>query len=163
MTLDVTEQAQLDSDLNGHPSTFGAQPKDRPNRLGNEQADEDWNGHRHLAQDECPVQFAITLIQGKWKIGILYRLQYGPARLSQLRRMLPQASKKMLTQHLREMERDGLIVRTDLSGRMRRVEYSLSGSLGFAALHLINTLAHWGSQYAPPRSLKERMQGLSDE
>ena len=70
------------------------------------------------------------------------------ARLSQLRRMFPQASKKMLAQHLREMERDGLIVRTDLSGRLRHVEYSLSDSGGFAVLQLINTLTEWGSQYA---------------
>ncbi len=54
----------------------------------------------------------------------------------------------MLAQHLREMERDGLIVRTDLSGRLKHVEYSLSGSRGFAVLQLINTLTEWGSQYA---------------
>src|SRR5258708_35958603 len=78
--------------------------------------------HQCPADYDQSVQFAITLIQGKWKIGILSSLQRGPARLSQLRRMFPQASKKMLTQHLREMERDGLIVRTDLSGRLRHVE-----------------------------------------
>ena len=54
----------------------------------------------------------------------------------------------MLAQHLREMERDGLITRTDLSGRLRHVEYSLSDSGGFAVLQLINTLTEWGSQYA---------------
>jgi DNA-binding HxlR family transcriptional regulator len=63
--------------------------------------------------------------------------------------MFPLASKKMLTQHLRELERDGLIVRTDLSGRLRHVEYSLSDSGGFAVLQLISTLTEWGSQYAP--------------
>ena len=69
-------------------------------------------------------------------------------RLSQLRRKFPEASKKVLTQHLREMERDGLIIRTDLSGRLRHVEYSLSDSGGVAVLQLINTLTEWGSQYA---------------
>jgi DNA-binding HxlR family transcriptional regulator len=54
----------------------------------------------------------------------------------------------MLAQHLREMERDGLIIRTDLSGRLRHVEYSLSDSGGFAVLQLINTLTEWGSLYA---------------
>ena len=62
--------------------------------------------------------------------------------------MFPLASKKMLAQQLREMERDGLIIRTDLSGRLRHVEYSLSDSAGFAVLQLINTLIEWGSQYA---------------
>jgi DNA-binding HxlR family transcriptional regulator len=102
---------------------------------------------------QCPgeehqsVQLAIALIHGKWKIGILSSLQVGPVRLSQLRRMFPQASKKMLAQQLREMERDGLIIRTDLSGRLRHVEYSLSDSGGVAVLQLINTLTEWGSQY----------------
>jgi DNA-binding HxlR family transcriptional regulator len=53
----------------------------------------------------------------------------------------------MLTQHLREMERDGLIVRTDLSDRLRYVGYSLSDPRGFAVLQLINALTEWGSRY----------------
>src|SRR6267154_1503774 len=105
--------------------------------------------HQCPAEEDQSVQFAFTLIQGKWKIGILSSLQRGPARLSQLRRMFPEASKKMLTQHLREMERDGLIVRTDLSCRLRHVEYSLSDSGGFAVLQLLNALTEWGSRYAP--------------
>jgi DNA-binding HxlR family transcriptional regulator len=120
-----------------------------------------WNGNADRQKEEirvlyrqCPgeegqsVQLAIALIHGKWKIGIISNLQRGPVRLSQLRRMFPQASKKMLSQQLREMERDGLIIRTDLSGRLRHVEYSLSDSGGFAVLRLINTLTEWGSQYA---------------
>ena len=108
------------------------------------------NGYADRQKEEIrqSVQLAITLIQGKWKIGILSSLQRGPVRLSQLRRMFPQASKKMLAQHLREMERDGLIIRTDLSGRLRHVEYSLSDSGGFAVLQLIDTLTEWGSRYA---------------
>jgi DNA-binding HxlR family transcriptional regulator len=96
------------------------------------------------ADEDESVQFAIAFIQGKWKIGILSSLQRGPARLSQLRRMFPEASKQMLTQHLRAMERDGLIVRTDLSGRLRHMEYSISDSRGFAVLQLINVLTEWG-------------------
>ena len=92
--------------------------------------------HQCPDDEDRSVQLAIALIQGKWKIGILSNLQRGPVRLSQLRRMFPQASKKMLAQQLREMERDGLIIRTDLSGRLRHVEYSLSEfrrSCGIAA------------------------------
>jgi DNA-binding HxlR family transcriptional regulator len=95
------------------------------------------------------VQFAISLIQGKWKLAILFRLEKGPARLSQLRRLFPEASKKMLVQQLREMETDGLVLRTDLSDRLRHVEYSLSQTRGFAALQLINMLARWVTQQAP--------------
>ncbi|WP_131996806.1 winged helix-turn-helix transcriptional regulator [Acidipila rosea] len=99
----------------------------------------------------CSAQFAINLIQGKWKMRILSRLQHGPARLSELRRMFPEASKKMLTQHLRELEKDGLVVRTDLSGRLPHVEYSLSNSRGLAALSLIDTLAEWSREYLSQR------------
>jgi DNA-binding HxlR family transcriptional regulator len=121
--------------------------------IRHEYADRQKEGIRVLYH-QCPdnedqsVQLAIALIQGKWKIGILSNLQRGSVRLSQLRRMFPQASKKMLAQQLREMERDGLIIRTDLSGRLRHVEYSLSNSGGVAVLQLINTLTEWGSQYA---------------
>ena len=78
-----------------------------------------WNGYADRQKEEirvlyrqCPgeedqsVQFAIALIHGKWKIGIISNLRRGPVRLSQLRRMFPQASKKMLAQRLREMERE---------------------------------------------------------
>jgi|SRR6185437_6372465 len=101
---------------------------------------------------ECPAQIALNLIHGKWKTRILSRLQYGPARLGELRRLLPQASKKMLAQHLREMERDGLVVRKNLSGRVLHVEYSLSESGGHAALQLIRMLQHWSNEHLPFRT-----------
>ena len=94
---------------------------------------------------------------------ILSQLQHGPVRLSQLRKMFPGASKKMLTQHLREMEDDGLIIRTDLSARLRHVEYSLETSLGVAVLHLINTLTEWGSQHSPALSRQFSEQNLLEE
>jgi DNA-binding HxlR family transcriptional regulator len=117
---------------------------------------------QYPGEEEESVQLAIALIQGKWKIGILFGLERQPVRLSQLRRMFPQASKKMLTQHLREMERDGLIVRTDLSGRLRHVEYSLSDSLGFAVLQLINALTEWGSRYTPSLLRSEAVRTLAE-
>jgi len=102
--------------------------------------------------EECSAQVAVNLIHGKWKTRILARLQNGPARLGELRRLLPQASKKMLAQHLREMERDGLVVRKNLSGRVLHVEYSLSESGGYAALHLISMLHDWSNMHLPFRT-----------
>jgi DNA-binding HxlR family transcriptional regulator len=99
--------------------------------------------------EELSAQFAISLIQGKWKTRILSRVQHGPVRLGELRRIFPEASKKMLTQHLREMEKDGLVIRKDLSGRLRHVEYFLSDPLGFAVVQLIDTLTRWGREYLP--------------
>ena len=115
------------------------------------------------AENELPAQLAISLIQGKWKMRILSQLQHGPIRLSQLRKMFPDASKKMLTQHLREMEEDGLVIRTDLSTKLRHVEYSLEDSLGVAALHLVNTLTEWGSRHASALSMYEPAQSLPKE
>ena len=113
--------------------------------------------------EDDPAQFAMALMQGKWKIVILSQLQHGPLRLSQLRRMIPNASKKMLTQHLREMEEDRLVVRSDLSATLRHVEYSLSAPLGFAALRLIDTLAEWGTVHAAISSPERRAITLSKE
>ena len=96
-------------------------------------------------QEQAAIRFALALVQGKWKIGILCRLQEGPARPGELHRLFPQASKKMLTQHLREMERDGLIVRTDMSGKVPHVEYSLSNLRGRSVLNLIDFLVQWGT------------------
>jgi DNA-binding HxlR family transcriptional regulator len=63
--------------------------------------------------------------------------------------MFPEASKKVLTQHLREMGKHGVVIRKDLSGRLRHVQYSLSDSMGFAVLGLIRTLTKLGREYLP--------------
>lgn len=81
------------------------------------------------------------------EIGILCRLQEGPARLGDLRRLFPGASKKMLTQHLRQMEQDRLIVRTDLSGKVPHVEHSLSELRGLGISRLFSFLATWSTEY----------------
>ena len=108
-------------------------------------------------QEQAAIRFALALLQGKWKVGILCRLQEGPARPGDLRRLFPQASKKMLTQHLRKMEQDGLIVRTDMSGKVPHVEYSLSNSLGQAVSRLLQILVTWSADYSEPPS-----DGISD-
>jgi DNA-binding HxlR family transcriptional regulator len=118
---------------------------------------------RPQQDEEYAVRFALTLLQGKWKVEIMSRLQHGPARLSQLHRMFPAASKKVLTQRLREMEKDGLVVRTDLSTKLLRVEYSLSDSLGFAAMRLINVLAQWSAQYSSSIPTLQRIENRCKE
>lgn len=102
-------------------------------------------------QEQVAIRLALSLLQGKWKIGILCRLQEGPVRPGELRRLLPKASKKMLTQHLRQMERDGLVVRTDLSGKIPHVQYSLSNPLGRSMVNLVHMLGHWGVKHSTDR------------
>lgn len=69
----------------------------------------------------------MRLIQGRWKLPILFRLYADPAlRTLQLKRDMPGISQKMLTQHLRELADDGLIERIDYGEKPLRVEYRLS-------------------------------------
>lgn len=73
------------------------------------------------------VSRVIRLIQGRWKLPILFRLYADPSmRTLQLKRDLPGVSQKMLTQHLRELADDGLIERIDFGQKPLRVEYQLS-------------------------------------
>ena len=103
--------------------------------------------HWFSSQEQDAIRSSLSLLQGKWKIGILCRLQEGPTRPGELRRLFPDASKKMLTQHLRQMERDGLIIRTDKSGKVPHVEYSLSRPYGLAVFRLLEFLAAWSVEY----------------
>jgi len=158
MARDATGQAQFDFGVSARRAAPDGSAKSESIHLLLKQAKSKGNVIYNSCRtvEAYPVQFALTLLQGKWKVEILSRLQHGPVRLSQLHRMIPAASKKVLTQRLREMEKDGIVVRTDLSTKLLRVEYSLSGSLGFAALCLVDVLAQWSAQYAtslPPKKL----------
>jgi DNA-binding HxlR family transcriptional regulator len=79
----------------------------------------------HDAQ-RCPVDQALALIGGKWKPMLLWRLSGSPLRHSQLLRALPGVSQRMLTLHLRELERDGLLTRTVHGQVPPHVDYALT-------------------------------------
>lgn len=75
----------------------------------------------------CPVEAAIKVMNGKWKPLILWYLYHeGTKRFGELRRRVPQATEKMLTQHLRELESDGLVTRTVYPQVPPKVEYALT-------------------------------------
>ncbi|MBZ9602332.1 winged helix-turn-helix transcriptional regulator [Phyllobacterium chamaecytisi] len=75
------------------------------------------------------VTRVLRMISGRWKLPILFRLFAEPSmRSSQLLRDIPNISQKMLTQHLRELENDGLVVRRDFGEQPPRVEYGLNDS-----------------------------------
>lgn len=74
--------------------------------------------------EQCPLEELLRLIGGKWKVIILWWVMDGPLRFSQLRRHLPGVTQKMLTQQLRELEADGMLMRTVYPEVPVRVEYA---------------------------------------
>src|SRR5262245_7232505 len=74
---------------------------------------------------DCPVMVTIGVIGGKWKPRILWLLRSGAWRFSELHREIPQASEKMLAQHLKSLEAEGIISRREfLDGAVAATEYS---------------------------------------
>jgi DNA-binding HxlR family transcriptional regulator len=91
---------------------------------------------------------ARELLSAKWKVDLLYLLARGVRRYSRLYDHLMGASKKMLTDSLRGLERDGLVRRTVYAEVPARVEYSLT-PLGWSATELLMALADWATDHWP--------------
>ena len=95
---------------------------------------------------ECPVATTVTLIGSKWKLLIIRNLLAHPWRFNALKKDLDGISQKVLTDNLRSMEEDGLILRTVYPEVPPRVEYSLS-SLGESLKPILDSMADWGNAY----------------
>ena len=91
---------------------------------------------------------ARELLSSKWKVDLLYLLARGARRYSRLYDNLRGASKKMLTESLRSLERDGLVERHVYAEVPVRVEYSLT-ALGWSATELLMALADWADEHMP--------------
>lgn len=106
-------------------------------------------------QDElcCPVQTTLNLIGGKYKTLIVWNLFGRTLRFSQLQRAIPYATAKMLTQQLRELERDGLIERTVYAQVPPKVEYSLTKS-GKSLEPILQSIYAWGTAYLETQGVK---------
>jgi DNA-binding HxlR family transcriptional regulator len=98
--------------------------------------------------DQCPVRETANVIGGKWKPLILYYLKTGERRFGQLRRNIPDASKKVLTDQLRELERDGIVFRDQ---RAVSVEYSLT-KYGKTLSPILTLMAAWGEKHKKIRT-----------
>lgn len=94
----------------------------------------------------CPVEATIQLIGGKYKAVILWHLIGEKKRFGELKRLLPRATEKMLTQQLRDLEQDGLIIRTVYPVVPPKVEYSLS-ELGKSIIPVLDAMCNWGADY----------------
>ncbi|MFB8441152.1 winged helix-turn-helix transcriptional regulator [Streptomyces niveus] len=94
----------------------------------------------------CGIDAAMDVVAGKWKPLILWELNnYGTRRFAELRRGLPGVSEKMLIQHLREMEEDGLVHREVYRQVPPKVEYSLTEQ-GVSLNTALSSLGKWGTE-----------------
>ena len=94
----------------------------------------------------CPVATTVSLIGSKWKLLIMRNLLMRPWWFNELRKSLDGISQKVLTDSLRSMEEDGLVVRTVYAEVPPRVEYALS-SLGESMQPIIKSMETWGLAY----------------
>jgi DNA-binding HxlR family transcriptional regulator len=94
----------------------------------------------------CPIEAPISLIGGKYKAIILFHLINKTLRFNELQKLIPQATPKMLTQQLRELEGDELIVRTVYPVVPPKTEYCLS-EFGESMIPILNLMCVWGTNY----------------
>jgi DNA-binding HxlR family transcriptional regulator len=96
------------------------------------------------------TQDVLDLLAGKWSVGVLYLLASGTRRYSEVFYEVGEVSKKALTQTLRTLERNGLIMRQAYAEMPMRVEYSLT-QLGWSITSLLMTMYEWSIEHEPQR------------
>ena len=106
----------------------------------------------------CPATWTVKVIGGRWKMIILFYLNQGTQRYSDLQRCLPEVTPKMLTHQLRELEEDGIVHREIYRQVPPRVEYSLTplGESLWPILHMIN---EWGRENGPDLGAGRQQEG----
>jgi DNA-binding HxlR family transcriptional regulator len=95
---------------------------------------------------KCAVELTINLIGGKYKALLLWELSESTKRFNELRKRFPEVTQKMLTQQLRDLENDGLILRHVYPQVPPKVEYSLT-DFGKSLMPVIHSMNQWGNNY----------------
>lgn len=90
----------------------------------------------------CPAEATLQVIGGRWKVPILWHLSLRTMRFSELRRQLPGCTQKMLTQQLRELEQDGILLRKVYPQVPPKVEYSLTPA-GRSLQPVVQAMCQW--------------------
>lgn len=99
--------------------------------------------------EDTGYSYALSLIQGKHKMAILYGLmEYQPVRFNEMRRYLGSVTDKTLSRNLKELEEDGLVIRHEYPQIPPKVEYSLS-ELGASLMVVLDQLCDWGWAHKP--------------
>lgn len=97
-------------------------------------------------EGQCPIETVIQVVGGKWKPLILWHLMDSTKRFSELEKLIPEVTQKMLAQHLRELENDRLVARTIYASVPPKVEYSLS-DYGKSLIPVLETMCKWGENH----------------
>ena len=95
---------------------------------------------------DCPLRLTISLIDSKWKSCILDELRHGAMRPSELHKVLPEATPRVLDIQLKELVDDGLVIKTIYPELPPRSEYSIS-ELGMSLIPIIDSMLVWGEQH----------------
>ena len=101
---------------------------------------------RAMSLRDCPVKVTVDVIGGKWKPLILFFLKDGPQRFNALQRLMPEATRKMLSQQLRELERDDIVERRVFQEVPPHVEYSVTPH-GKTLRKILALMADWGTEH----------------
>ena len=107
----------------------------------------------------CPVEATIDVIGGKWKPLILWWLHQRTYRFAELRRLIPGITEKVLTQHLRELEADGIVDRRVFATIPPKVEYSLT-EYGNSLKQALNAICEWGQLHMQRIGAAEKSPGI---
>lgn len=94
----------------------------------------------------CPVETTLSLIGDKWKVLILRDLMPGTKRFGELKRSVGNVTQKVLTAQLRDMEKNGLVIRKVYAEVPPKVEYSLT-DLGKSLKPILDSMWNWGESY----------------
>ncbi len=101
--------------------------------------------NQKILEMSCGLSYAVELLSGRWKVNILWNLDRGVNRYGALNRSIPGISEKMLTQRLRDLKAEGLIIRKDFKTIPPHVEYSLSKA-GKELIPVLELLCNWGTR-----------------
>lgn len=95
----------------------------------------------------CPIRAVLDKLSSKWSLLLMLELHHAPARFNALARRIPDISKRMLTQTLRDLERDGLVIRTVFPTKPPSVEYALA-PLGSSLIEPASGMIAWAEQHS---------------
>jgi DNA-binding HxlR family transcriptional regulator len=106
----------------------------------------------------CPIDSMLSVIDGRWKGTILWRLLGGPMRTSELRRSIPEMTERMLIRHLHEMVEDGILLRHIKKSVPPHVSYSIS-PYGMTLAPVLEKICAWGRKHQA--RLKRNQKGVA--